>query len=138
MRERRASLGMSQSVLARAVGVTFQQVQKYENASNRMGSSRLFQFARLLDVPVAYFFEQIPAGALPGRRRSTALAEEATPFQDDKDPMAHPETTALVRAYDKIREPRIRRRIYEMIRTVGAASHASRVGKRRKRPKAVR
>lgn len=57
MRQRRTLLGMSQTSLAAAVGLTFQQVQKYERGSNRMGSSRLFEFATILDVPVKYFFE---------------------------------------------------------------------------------
>ncbi len=69
MRQRRTLLGMSQTKLGDAVGLTFQQVQKYERGSNRMGSSRIFEFAKALDVPVAYFFEvnRLDFGADHGR-----------------------------------------------------------------------
>src|ERR1700733_2897255 len=59
VRQRRTLLGMSQEKLAEAIGLTFQQVQKYERGANRVGSSRLFDLARVLDVPVSYFFEEM-------------------------------------------------------------------------------
>ena len=62
IRLRRTLLGMSQERLAEAIGLTFQQVQKYERGANRVGSSRLFDLARVLDVPVAYFFEDLAPG----------------------------------------------------------------------------
>ena len=61
VRQRRTLLGMSQEKLAEAIGLTFQQVQKYERGANRVGSSRLFDLARVLDVPIAYFFEDMEA-----------------------------------------------------------------------------
>src|SRR5260370_738995 len=67
MRQRRTLLGMSQEKLGTAVGLTFQQIQKYERGSNRIGSSRLFEFAKVLDVPVSYFFDEMPSNALAGR-----------------------------------------------------------------------
>ena len=67
MRQRRTLLGMSQEKLGTAVGLTFQQIQKYERGSNRIGSSRLFEFSKVLDVPVAYFFDEMPSNALAGR-----------------------------------------------------------------------
>ena len=67
LRQRRTLLGMSQTKLGEAVGLTFQQIQKYERGSNRMGSSRLFEFAKVLDVPVPYFFDEMPTNALAGR-----------------------------------------------------------------------
>ena len=70
MRQRRTLLGMSQEKLGTAVGLTFQQIQKYERGSNRIGSSRLFEFAKVLDVPVSYFFDEMPANALAGRPMS--------------------------------------------------------------------
>ena len=63
LRERRSTLGMSQTAVGAAVGLTFQQIQKYERGSNRIGSSRLFEFSKALDVPVSYFFEDMPAAA---------------------------------------------------------------------------
>ena len=99
MRQRRTLLGMSQTKLGDAVGLTFQQVQKYERGSNRMGSSRLFEFAKALDVPVAYFFEEMPSKALStgslkrGERAATVGLKRAEP-----DPLIKRETLELVRA----------------------------------------
>jgi transcriptional regulator with XRE-family HTH domain len=128
MRQRRTLLGMSQTKLGDAVGLTFQQVQKYENGSNRVSSSRLFEFAKVLDVPVAYFFDEMPANALSGRpmsgRGRKGFGEAGTPFEQEKDPLIKRETLELVRAYYKIREARVRKRIFEMVKAVGAASHA--------------
>src|SRR5882762_7396194 len=70
MRQRRTLLGMSQEKLGTAVGLTFQQIQKYERGSNRIGSSRLFEFAKVLDVPVSYFFDEMPSNARSGRPMS--------------------------------------------------------------------
>jgi transcriptional regulator with XRE-family HTH domain len=130
MRQRRTLLGMSQTKLGDAVGLTFQQIQKYERGSNRVSSSRLFEFAKVLDVPVAYFFDEMPANALSGRpmsgRGRKGFGEAGTPFEQekDKDPLIKRETLELVRAYYKIREARVRKRIFEMVKAVGAASHA--------------
>ena len=74
MRQRRSLLGMSQTAVGDAVGLTFQQIQKYERDSNRIGSSRLFEFAKILDVPVSYFFDEMPANALAGRPMSGVAA----------------------------------------------------------------
>jgi transcriptional regulator with XRE-family HTH domain len=70
MLQRRSLLGMSQTAVGDAVGLTFQQIQKYERGSNRIGSSRLFEFAKVLDVPVSYFFDEMPSNALSGRPMS--------------------------------------------------------------------
>jgi transcriptional regulator with XRE-family HTH domain len=132
VRQRRSLLGMSQTMLGDAVGLTFQQIQKYERGSNRMGSSRLFEFAKVLDVPVSFFFEDLPSKALVGpmsaRGRKNGLAAAETPLEQEKDPLIKRETLELVRAYYKIREPRVRRRIFEMVKSVGAASHAEVLG----------
>ncbi|HJP20850.1 MAG TPA: helix-turn-helix transcriptional regulator, partial [Alphaproteobacteria bacterium] len=61
VRLRRTLLGMSQEKLGQAVSLTFQQIQKYERGANRIGSSRLYQFAQVLDVPVSFFFDDMPA-----------------------------------------------------------------------------
>lgn len=67
IRELRNAAGMSQTVLGDAVGLTFQQIQKYENGKNRCSASRLYEFASILDVPVERFFEAMPSTALAGR-----------------------------------------------------------------------
>jgi transcriptional regulator with XRE-family HTH domain len=137
MRQRRSLLGMSQTAVGTAVGLTFQQIQKYERGSNRVGSSRLFEFAKVLDVPVSYFFDEMPANALSGRpmsgRGRKGFGEAGTPFERDKDPLIKRETLELVRAYYKIRESRVRKRIFEMVKAVGAASHAEALGGRKSR-----
>jgi transcriptional regulator with XRE-family HTH domain len=137
LRQRRTLLGMSQTKLGNGVGLTFQQIQKYERGSNRIGASRLFEFAKVLDVPVSHFFEEMPSNVLVGRpmsgRGRKGFGEAGTPFEQGKDPMIKRETLELVRAYYKIREARVRKRIFETVKAVGAASHAEVLGGRRKR-----
>lgn len=118
VRQRRTLLGMSQEKLGDALGLTFQQVQKYERGANRIGSSRLFQLSQILDVPVSYFFDEIPAtpsGGIPG------LAEAPSePFETEQ--LARRETLELVRAYYRIGDPQVRKRIFELVKSVGAPS----------------
>ena len=98
VRMRRTLLGMSQTTLGEAIGLTFQQVQKYERGTNRVSSSRLYDVARVLDVPVEFFFEDMPAevvGSSPSQRGGKA--KERARYEID--PMAKRETLELVRAY---------------------------------------
>ncbi len=97
VRLRRTLLGMSQEKLGDAIGLTFQQVQKYERGANRIGSSRLFDLSRVLDVPIEFFFDEMPgdvAASSPAQTRG--MAEE--PVSYELDPMAKRETLELVRA----------------------------------------
>ncbi len=122
VRLRRTLLGMSQEKLGEAIGLTFQQVQKYERGANRIGSSRLYDLSRVLDVPVSFFFEEMPAGVAassPAQRR-LGMAEE--PASYERDPMAKRETLELVRAYYKISDPQLRKRLFEMTKALGASS----------------
>ena len=111
VRQRRTMLGMKQFKLGDA-------------RLKRVSSSRLFEFAKVLGVPVSYFFDEMPANALAGRpmsgRRRSGFGEVATPFEQDKDPMAKRETLELVHAYYKVRQARVRKRIFEMVKAVGA------------------
>ena len=121
VRLRRTLLGMSQEKLGEAIGLTFQQVQKYERGANRIGSSRLYDLSRVLDVPVAFFFDDMPdtvAASSPAQRRG--MAEE--PVSYELDPMAKRETLELVRAYYKIGDPTVRKRLFEMTKALGAAA----------------
>ena len=137
IRQRRSLLGMSQTKVGEAVGLTFQQIQKYERGSNRIGSSRLYEFAKVLDVPVSYFFDEMPSNALSGQQMSgrgrKGFGEAGTPFEQEKDPLIKRETLELVRAYDKIREGRVRKRIFEMVKAVGAPGAAASSAKRQTR-----
>jgi transcriptional regulator with XRE-family HTH domain len=112
-------LGMSQEKLGEAIGLTFQQVQKYERGANRVGSSRLFDLARVLDVPVSYFFEDMTAGTAsksPSRLRGLA---EPKPEPFEPDPLAKRETLELVRAYYRISDPAVRKRVFELTKALG-------------------
>jgi transcriptional regulator with XRE-family HTH domain len=137
LRERRSQLGMSQSAVGASVGLTFQQIQKYELGSNRIGAGRLFEFAKLLSVPVSHFFEGMPTNALVGRPASLGNRKGAggvgTPFGMEKDPLAQRETRELMRAYYRIRGDKVRKRIFEMVKAVGAASHAEALAAIKKR-----
>ena len=113
VRMRRTLLGLSQERLGEALGLTFQQVQKYERGMNRIGASRLYDLSRILDVPVAFFFEEMPQTA-PAR---AGLAEEAPAWESDA--MNRRETLELVRAYYRIRDPRVRRRLFDLVKSLG-------------------
>jgi transcriptional regulator with XRE-family HTH domain len=122
VRLRRTLLGMSQEKLGEAIGLTFQQVQKYERGANRIGSSRLFDLARVLDVPVAYFFEDMSADTAartPSRIKGLGEAK-AGPLEPD--PMVKRETLELVRAYYRIGDPSIRKRLFELTKSLANAT----------------
>ncbi|MBI1779231.1 MAG: helix-turn-helix transcriptional regulator [Proteobacteria bacterium] len=123
VRLRRTLLGMSQEKLGEALGLTFQQVQKYERGTNRIGASRLFDLSRVLDVPVSYFFEDMAsevAARSPGQL-SAGLAEER-PADFDADPMARRETLELVRAYYRINDLTVRKRVFELAKSIANAN----------------
>ncbi|WP_179188011.1 helix-turn-helix domain-containing protein [Kiloniella majae] len=120
LRLRRTLLGLSQEKLGEALGLTFQQVQKYERGTNRIGASRLYDLARVLDIDIGYFFDEMTdevSHRSPGQIRGMAEEGEELPFQ--KDPMARRETLELVRAYYKIEETTVRKRLLEMAKTLG-------------------
>jgi transcriptional regulator with XRE-family HTH domain len=118
VRLRRTLLGMSQEKLGDALGLTFQQVQKYERGANRIGASRLFDLARVLDVPVPYFFEEMGGDVeLASPRHMVCATEE--PAAVTGDIMAHRETLELVRAYFRIPDPNVRKRVYELAKALG-------------------
>src|SRR6201988_1812156 len=88
IRLRRTLLGMSQERLGEALGLTFQQVQKYERGVNRVGASRLFDLSRVLDVPISFFFDDMPESLASTygsqvSRRSTGFSEAQSGFTDD-------------------------------------------------------
>ena len=126
VRLRRTLLGMSQERLGEALGLTFQQVQKYERGVNRVGASRLFDLSRVLDVPISFFFDDMPDslaanfGGLPARRPgSNGVTDTQDPFGDDT--LSRRETLELVRAYYRITDPSIRKRVFDLIKSMGPA-----------------
>ena len=116
VRLRRTLLGMSQEKLGEALGLTFQQVQKYERGVNRIGASRLFDLARVLDVPIGFFFDDMPDSLGGGGRRSMGLAEGQEGFEDDT--LHRRETLELVRAYYRITDPSVRKRVFDLIKSL--------------------
>ena len=121
VRLQRTLLGLTQMTLAEQMGITFQQVQKYERGSNRVSSSRLFDLCRILGVQIAYFFDEIDGdmakqspGALQGRAPSVVDL--------DQDPAAKRETLDLVRAYNGIEDAQVRRRLTNMIRAIASGA----------------
>jgi transcriptional regulator with XRE-family HTH domain len=120
VRLRRTLLGMSQEKLGEALGLTFQQVQKYERGVNRIGASRLFDLAHVLNVPVGFFFDDMPdsIGGLRSsfRIRITGLAE--TEEGSEGDTLHQRETLELVRAYYRITEPTVRKRVFDLIKSL--------------------
>ncbi len=102
VRLRRTLLGMSQEKLGKAIRLTFQQVQKYERGTNRIGSSRLYQLSQVLDVPVSFFFEGLEAEK--GEGVSTKR-----------------ETLELARAYYGIKSDRVRKRVFELVKATAKA-----------------
>ncbi len=124
LRVRRTLSGMSQTTLGDAIGLTFQQMQKYERGTNRISSSRLFDLSRVLDVPIAYFFDDMPT-AVTASSPTLGGGKAKKPPSYELDPMAKRETLQLVRAYYKITDPEIRKQLFEMTKTLGARSSRS-------------
>jgi transcriptional regulator with XRE-family HTH domain len=117
LRLRRTLLGISQEQLAESLGLTFQQVQKYERGTNRVSASRLFQLANILDVPITWFFDEMGAEtAAAGVRTGKSFAEEPAGY--DADPMSRRETLELVRVYYRISDRKVRKKLYEMTKAL--------------------
>jgi transcriptional regulator with XRE-family HTH domain len=121
VRLRRTLLGMSQEKLGDALGLTFQQVQKYERGVNRIGASRLFDLARVLDVPIGFFFDDLPPemggnAAVRSRPALFGFAETSDGLEDEH--MNKRETLELVRAYYRINEAGVRKRVFDLIKSL--------------------
>jgi len=117
VRMRRMMLGMSQEKVADALGLTFQQVQKYEKGTNRIGASRLQQIAQILQEPVAFFFEGAPAAQTIGRPKS--LAEAPSPAYVS-DFLATSDGLALTKAFMRIDDSKLRRRIVDLVEQIAS------------------
>jgi transcriptional regulator with XRE-family HTH domain len=115
VRVRRMMIGLSQERLGEKLGLTFQQVQKYEKGANRISASRLFRIAEVLNVPVAFFFDGVPGGREGG---------EAAGFQEDSptpymlDFIGTPEGLQLNRAFTRIADPAVRRHILNLVKSL--------------------
>ena len=115
VRMRRIMLGMSQEKLGEALGLTFQQVQKYEKGTNRVGASRIQQIAEILQVPVSFLFEGGPSGAA-----SAEGFDEGPSPSYVSDFLATSEGLALTRAFTRISDAKLRRSIVELVEQIAA------------------
>ncbi len=118
-RERRTLAGMSQTAVAERLGLTFQQLQKYERGHNRISASKLYELANIFDVPVSYFYEGMEAG-------------KGAPSRDET--LTKRETLELVRAYYSISDPAVRDRIRGVIQAVAKLGQPPATGRRRAPP----
>ena len=113
IRMRRKELGVSQEKLAESIGLTFQQVQKYERAANRVSASKLWEMARALNTSVAYFYEGLGDHAA----RASSLPKESV-----RDFLLTPEGMELASAFPRIHQPKLRRKVLELVRALGEGS----------------
>ncbi|QBK29672.1 helix-turn-helix domain-containing protein [Roseitalea porphyridii] len=114
IRLRRTMLGMSQERLGESLGITFQQVQKYEKGTNRVGASRLQNISAVLNVPVSFFFEDAPGEQ--GAESGSGMEENAATYVVNF--LSSSEGLQLNRAFVKITDPKVRRRIIDLVRTL--------------------
>jgi transcriptional regulator with XRE-family HTH domain len=113
VRMRRKMLGMSQEKLGEQLGITFQQVQKYEKGANRVGASRLQTISQVLEMPISYFFPQQPAAA--GGMGESAQSDYISDF------MMSSEGIELNRAFAQIKDPKLRRKVIDLVRTMATS-----------------
>lgn len=120
IRLRRHLVGMSQTTLAQALGVTFQQLQKYERGLNRISASRLHDLGRALDTSISYFFDDMPASI--GETSAVPLGHGDGGHLNDPelDKLHRRETLNLVRAYYSLEDPNVRRRVLELVGSLGS------------------
>lgn len=113
-------MGISQPALAKSLGITFQQIQKYERGTNRIVASRLYRLSRVLQVPIQYFFQDLIEGerVLPktAERDRASASTERVP-----DLLAKRDTLSLVRNYNKIEDADVRRQICALVKTLGGS-----------------
>jgi transcriptional regulator with XRE-family HTH domain len=106
---------LSQEKLGDALGLTFQQIQKYERGTNRIGSSRLFKLSQVLDVPISFFFDDMGEAEAAGGFAEGAQA----PYESDQ--LARRESLELVRAYYRIEDPAVRKRVFDLVKSLAPA-----------------
>jgi transcriptional regulator with XRE-family HTH domain len=114
VRLRRMMLSMSQEKLGESLGITFQQIQKYEKGTNRIGASRLQHIARVLSVPVAFFFEDAPG--LPADAPTGMGEQNQTSYVVDF--LSSSEGIQLNKAFVRIKDPKMRRRVIDLVRSM--------------------
>ena len=124
VKSRRLMLGLSQEELAKSIGLTFQQVQKYERGTNRISVSRLTEISRALKVPLDYFLEGCAnianAGAAPKRTPMRGVSDTPQAMLEP-DPMTKRDVLELIRAYEQISTPQLKKQLLEMAKAMAKA-----------------
>jgi transcriptional regulator with XRE-family HTH domain len=120
VRARRVGIRLSQTKLGEAIGVTFQQVQKYENGTNRIGASNLYKIAKTLGVDVAYFFEGVQE--LP--ESDVASVADVAQVSFKEDPMTSRDAIELMHNYFRVKDPNVRKRLAQFVKTLAASGTA--------------
>ena len=116
LKMRRVMLGLSQNDLGKAVDVSIQQVQKYEKATNRISSGKLFAFAKFLKVPINYFYDKVDN---TNGIANSVFAEEASVYEaNTQDHTSEKEVLTLVKAFTDIKNPQSRKKVIELIKTM--------------------
>ncbi len=118
LRLRRTMMGLSQEAVAKAVGITFQQVQKYEKGVNAMNARRLVEFARFMNVPVAYFFEGLDEDVAASRQQTAVGFAEASETFDHGSPVSDRESLEMMKAFKRIGEQGVRKRLSDLVRAI--------------------
>lgn len=114
VRARRVMVGMSQDKLGESLGLTFQQIQKYEKGMNRIGAGRLWLIAKILGVPVSFFFDGLPADIMD--RPKSLVAEERESY--GADVFTAPDTVQLAQAFARIKNQAVRKKILDLVKSL--------------------
>jgi transcriptional regulator with XRE-family HTH domain len=126
VRLRRNMLGLSQEKLGEALGLTFQQIQKYERGTNRIGASRLMEIARFLDVPIAFFYDDTDPVRAPAIPKNL---DDATYGDAESNQLAREEAVQLVTGYYAIKDTRTRRSLFDLVKVLWAKDNPGSSGR---------
>lgn len=120
LRQKRDLLGLSQERLAEHVGVTFQQIQKYENGQNRISASRLYEFSKILKVPVSFFFDSFDTVSNQNETVASGLSDSAEQegISGYANPMETKEARELIRHYFSLQDPKLRKNLLKFVKTM--------------------
>lgn len=120
LRQKRDLLGLSQERLAEHVGVTFQQIQKYENGQNRISASRLYEFSKILKVPISFFFDNFSGVSNQNETIADGLADSAEQevLSGYANPMETKEARQLIRYYFSLKDPKLRKNLLSFVKTM--------------------
>lgn len=118
LKHRRNAMGLSQSELAEAVGITFQQVQKYERGANRMGASRLYELSKVLEVSVSFFFDGYEKKMAASAASHSGMAQESAIFEHEPAAAGGREAMELMRSFQRVQNPKIRKSVLTLVRNM--------------------